>query len=239
MPVHRHKCGFTADVVQREVLETAPWIQIMLMTVPFSDRVCVAGSAGTWLAEFSIHKSRPDWDPQDIDVFMMVDRAEYDLLCETFGDTLAHTLSLSGSAWKTSAHRPYPHILNILYSVDWHGSVVTCPAFSLIHMPTLHRHCDVLARFDIDVCKVAVHKFAGFLGIAMNAVVRQHILHRHMHCVIRKNPSSQGFHYPMQKTLSRISKYVKRGYCFKALQFGPSDSTLKVTDFVGMELARV
>jgi hypothetical protein len=238
MPKHRHKCGFKADVVQREVRETAPWINIMLMTVPFSDRVCVAGSAGTWLAEFSIHKQRPDWDPQDIDVFMMVDRAEYDLLCEAFVDTLAHTLSLSGTAWKTTAHRQYPHILNIQYCVDWHGTVITCPAFSLIHIPILHRPVDVLDKFDIDVCKVSVHEYAGYICISMNSVVRRHILQRRMHCVIRKNPSSQGFHYPMQKTLARISKYVQRGYSFKALQFGPSDSTLKVTDFVGMEMAR-
>ena len=229
--------AFHLNTVEPSIVAAAPWIQIMQQAVPFSPVVCVAGSAGTWLAEFSLLDTRPTWDPNDIDVFCMVrTQSEYESLCNKFLLNLQETLSLTETTWRTNAHRKYPHILNVQCWVEFNGSEVLCPEFSLIHSPILRQPIALMDTFDIDICKVSVH--VRGLGIArrlcfiLHYDVFCHIIHRVMHCIIRKNSSKLNFHYPMQKSLARVSKYVQRGYRFKSLAFVSSDSELNVADFV-------
>jgi hypothetical protein len=209
----------------------------MQQAVPFSPVVCVAGSAGTWLAEFSLHHTRPTWDPNDIDVFLMVrTESEYESLCCDFLINLQETLSLTETTWRTRAYRKHPHILIVQCWVEFNGSEVLCPEFSLIHSPILRQPVVLTDTFDIDICQVCVHRcglgHAGRLCFIAHSDVRKNILHRQMHCVLRKDPSKLNFHYPMQKSLARVSKYVLRGYRFKSLAFVPSDSELNVADFI-------
>ena len=231
---------YQAHGVIPAVVASAPWIRLMQQAVPFSREVCVAGSAGTWLAEYSLHHTRPLWDPNDIDVFIMVEtQSEYETMCWDFLTSLQDTLSLSDALWRTKSHRKYPHILNVRVWVECDGSEVLCPDFSLIHSPILRKPVDLLDTFDIDVCQVSVHGLAGRLCFVAHSDVLSHILIRHLHCVMRKDPSKLNFHYPMQKTLSRVSKYVLRGYRFKSLTFQPSDSNLMVDDFAHVWMPQV
>jgi hypothetical protein len=79
----------------------------MLQFVPFSPAVYVAGSVGTWLAEYDIHRTRPLWDPNDIDVFMMVHSPlEYQALCDKFVASFA-----TSSQSTTSQQVGYPRLV--------------------------------------------------------------------------------------------------------------------------------
>ena len=218
--------------VASETVQAAPWIGWMQQLVPFSPSVCVAGSVGTWLAEYGIHGTRPLWHPSDIDVFVMVPTVrEYEAVCDAFVDSFATTFALTTAATtlRTSVEkRKYPHILIVRWWVIWNGVEVACPEFSLIHSPSKLRSDVLMEQFDIDICKVSVHVEHGRLYYCTNSIVYSHIRQRHMHCVLTQDPS---FHYPMQKTLSRISKYAARGFAFKSLTFAPTFSTLQVADF--------
>ena len=224
-----------ADVTARETLQAAPWICLMQQLVPFSQSVCVAGSVGTWLAEYDIQRTRPLWDPSDIDVFMLGQtRLEYECMCDAFVDSFTITYPLNANAVpiRIAVQRKYHHIRNVQWWVTWNGTEVMCPEFSLIHCPGILCAGDLLDQFDIDICQVAVNVWAGQLGLEMSSEVHSHFHKRHMHGVMRQDPSSAGFHYPMQKTLARIRKYAERGYQFKSLQFMPSNrATLNVADF--------
>jgi hypothetical protein len=226
-----------ADTVIPAILATAPWIRIMQQAVPFSPEVCVAGSVGTWLAEYSLHHTKPSWDPNDIDVFIMVEsQSEYETLCWDFMQNLFEILSSTETFWRTKSHRKYPHIIIVQYWIRRNGSEFVCPEFSLIHSPILRKPVTLMDTFDIDICKVSVHVHVGRLCFMAHSDVRCHILQRDLHCVMRKDPSQLNFHYPMQKTLARVSKYVQRGYRFKSLTFQPSDSDLMVADFADVWL---
>ena len=219
---------------KRDVVQGAPWISLMQQFVPFSQSVCVAGSVGTWLAQYKIHHIRPLWDPSDIDVFVMVPTSQqYISLCDAFLESLCSPIIGAGcaSSVRFSAHRKFSHILNVKWWVTWNGIEVQCPDVSLIHSKTI-LNCDMLLeQFDIDVCKVSVHVEAGDLCLCMSHDVQKHIHDRDMYCVLCYCPTSE-FEYPMQKTFTRVQKYAERGYNFKSLQFVTIHSTLRVADFL-------
>jgi hypothetical protein len=221
-------------VARESVQGAAPWISLMQLFVPFSLSVCVAGSIGTWLAEYKIHHNRPLWDPSDIDVFVMVPTAQqYISLCDAFLESLCSPIIGAGTAStvRTSALRKFSHILNVQWWVTWNGTEVKCPDFSLIHSKSI-LNCDkLLDQFDIDVCKVSVHVVADELCLCMSHDVQAHIRDRDMYCVLWHGPTSE-FDYPMQRTLTRVQKYAERGYNFKSLQFVTIQRTLQVADFV-------
>jgi hypothetical protein len=205
----------------------------MQQAVLFSPKVCVAGSVGTWLAEYcSTPLSRPPWDPHDIDVFLLgLSVAEYEDGCESFLISLGDTLFKTDLPFRTKSHRRFAHVLNVQWWVTWDGIEVMCPEFSIIHSPKLLRPVLLLAEFDIDICQVSVHVAAGLLCIQMTLDVRTSISKREMHCVLRKHTSNSNFHYPMQTTLDRVGKYVDRGYRFMSLAFVATESALNVYDF--------
>jgi hypothetical protein len=215
------------DVVARESLQAASWICYMLRLVPFSPSVYVAGSVGTWLAEYDIHRTRPLWDPNDIDVFMMVHSPlEYHALCDKFVASFATSPTI-----RIAVQRKFNHILNVLWWVTVDGAEIECPEFSLIHVPSILLSTTLVQQFDINICKVAVNIWAGQLSMELSANVYSAIRHRGICAVLRQDPSSSSFHYPMQKTMTRVRKYIERGYIFKSLQFAPTHGTLDVADF--------
>jgi hypothetical protein len=215
------------DVVARESVQDT-WICYMLQFVPFSPAVYVAGSVGTWLAEYDIHRTRPLWDPNDIDVFMMVHSPlEYQALCDKFVASFA-----TSSTIKIAVQRKFNHILNVQWWLTVDGAQIVCPEFSLIHVPSILLPETLVQQFDINICKVAVNVWAGHLSLELSDTVYNAIRHRGICAVLRQDPSSSSFHYPMQKTMARVRKYTERGYQFKSLQFAPSHGlTLDVTVF--------
>ena len=230
LPIARqlYKRVLIVDVVARESVQAAPWICYMLRLVPFSPNVYVAGSVGTWLAEYDIHRTRPLWDPNDIDVFMMVHSPlEYHALCDQFVASFATTPTI-----RIAVHRKYNHILNVRWWITVDGAEFECPEFSLIHVPSILLPETLVQQFDINICKVAVNVWAGHLSLELSDTVHNAIYHRGICAVLRQDPSSSSFHYPMQKTMARVRKYTERGYLFKSLQFAPSHGkTLDVSVF--------
>ena len=215
------------DVVAIESVQAAPWICYMLRLVPFSPTVYVAGSVGTWLAEYDIHRTRPLWDPNDIDVFMMVHSPlEYQALCDKFVAAFPTSPTI-----RIAVQRKYNNIINVQWWITVNGAEIMCPEFSLIHVPSILLPATLVQQFDINICKVAVNVWAGHLSLELSSMVLGAIRHREIFAVLRQDPSSSSFHYPMQKTMARIRKYIERGYQFKSLQFTPSHATLDVNDF--------
>ena len=163
LPIARQliKRVLIVDVVARESVQAAPWICYMLQFVPFSPAVYVAGSVGTWLAEYDIHRTRPLWDPNDIDVFMMVHSPlEYHKLCDQFVASFATTPTI-----RIAVHRKYNHILNVRWWITVDGAQIVCPEFSLIHVPSILLPETLVQQFDINICKVAVNVWAGHLSL--------------------------------------------------------------------------
>jgi len=225
------RCTLLAEIIARESLQAAPWVCYMQQLVPFSQSVCVAGSVGTWLAEYDVHSERPSWDPSDIDVFVMLpSRLAYVALCDAFVDSFACP-PVDHAPIRISVNRPYPHILIVQWWLTCNDVEFRCPDFSFIHSPTILSVDLLLDQFDIDICKVSVRLCADHLCFCLSSVVRSHIFERVMHCVMRQDPSSAAFYYPMQKTLDRVCKYAVRGYKFQSLQFWPSHSYLNVAAF--------
>lgn len=220
------------DVVARERLQAAPWIIWMQQVVPFSMTVCVAGSVGTWLAEYDVHRTRPLWNPSDIDVFVMVNTPmQYESLCTVFVDTFAMRMAQSAGSppCRISVHRKHCHICNVRWWVTWNGTEMMCPEISLIYSPNMQRSYILLEQFDIDICRVEVHVRAGTLCLSLKSDVLAQIRAKRMHCVVTPMHAMSVI-YPLQKTFARIVKYSERGYVWGSLQFLNHSSGLHVAD---------
>ena len=221
------------DVVARERLQAAPWIIWMQEVVPFSMAVCVAGSVGTWLAEYDVHRTRPLWNPSDIDVFVMVNtRMQYESLITVFVDTFAMKMAQTAESppCRLSVHRKNCYICNVQWWVTWNGVELMCPEISLIYSPSIARsHVLLLDQFDIDICRVEVHVRAGTLCLSLRSDVLAHIRAKRMHSVVTQQHAMSVI-YPLQKTMARIVKYTERGYVWGSLQFLNHTSGLHVAD---------
>jgi hypothetical protein len=221
-----------SDVMARDHLQAAPWILWVQHVVPFSTSVCVAGSLGTWLAEYSVHRIRPLWEPSDIDVFVMQQTQEkFKSLCTAYVGTFAMRLAqTTGSApCRVAVQQKYCHIFNVQWWVTWNGNEIKCPDISLIYSPKFKRSRIVVDQFDIDICKIEVRARAGSLCLWLNSDVLAHIRSRRMHCVVRHAQSNVALLYPIQRIVSRIHKYTDRGYVWHSLQFLTHTSALHVS----------
>jgi hypothetical protein len=219
-----------AEIVA-DTFQHAPWVYYMQMLVPFSPSVCVAGSVGTWLAEYDVHGKKPSWDPNDINVFVMVpSRQEYDALCNAFVDSFASP-PVDQAPIRISVAKTQDHILIVKWWLTCNEIEVRCPDFSFIHSPAIHSVECLLGQFDIDVCMVSVRLIGGCLCCGLSAVVRSHIHQRVMHVVMKQDPTCAAFHYPFQKSLNRVTQYSERGFKFESMQFWPSHSVLNVAVF--------
>ena len=196
----------------------------------------VAGSVGTWLAEFGLFKTLPKWQPSDIDVFVML-QSQQDF--ESFLDYVVESFT----PWFASHHRntsvriyvtrKYRHIVNIQWWITCDGTVFMCPEFSFIYCPVAKSEEELLNGFDLDVCKVSVKMNGPSLCVCMSSAVRNSIMDRVMNCVVRQNHHLLPFYFSMQKTVKRIAKYSARGFQFKTLTFKAAlDRVLNIDDFV-------
>ncbi len=185
-----------------------PWFNVVLSVLPLSDAVFVAGSAATWLAEHSIARLRPMWDPPEIYVFVMVRDSA------TFQFIVASVLNCFMTEWLECAtpirFRVMPEYRTVRkIRVHWwltiEGIEYPCPDFWFIHS-TASSERVVLQCFEIDICRVTVCMFCDVICLRMCPTVFQHIKDGHMHCTPRNDRCAE-----------RINRYTSRGYQLSAL----------------------
>jgi hypothetical protein len=207
-----------SDIVAINGLPVAPchsWVSLMEYIIPFSDNVFVAGSTGTWLAEFGLHRVQPSWNPSDIDVFMIrTGPLEFEARVIAVEVELATWSALSWPI-RTNVIRKHKNMVN----VQWWISGQKCPTLSFINCINA-ADCadDIMNAFDIDICRVSVNVEQGELIVRMSKEVRQHIQDHVMNCVL--NHGSRFFEqlYPMlEKSIDRVEKYTDRGYRLQSL----------------------
>ena len=192
------------------------WVSLMPIIIPFSDKVFVAGSTGTWLAEFGLHRQRPRWVPNDIDVFMMQSQPrEFAARVAAVAGELARW---GDDAWpiRTRVFYKHPHMINI----HWWVSGLPSPTLSFINCNSeVESSDDILNGFDIDICRVAVFKEAGEMCVRLHASVRDNIQQRVMHCDLHQGSLLSAIMNPMAISIDRIEKYSARGYRLQKLSF--------------------
>ena len=176
------------------------WVHV-LDNITLSDKVFVAGSAATWLAERSLCRSIPLWSPNDIDVFMCQIPSKY----ETCVSTFQKLYNLSSDA--IVRHRD---IADITLSSGLIESFIRCPVNWGAQ--------DVISQFDINICTPFVVREADGIWVSMTIEVAASIREREMRCTVRKR-NALFMQYPLQKSLHRMRKYAARGYTFGALIF--------------------
>jgi hypothetical protein len=217
-----------SDIVPIIGIPAAPWVSLMEYVIPFSDNVFVAGSAATWLAGIGVHRLRPQWEPTDIDVFMIhTEPLEFAARVDA---AIAELKSWSEDNWpvRSRMYRKHPHIVNI----DWWISDVQCPTLSFINcIRDVDSSDDVLNGFDIDICRVTINKVAGEMCVNLNSAVRRNIQNHVMHCVLKQGSLLSEIHYPMSRSIDRIEKYSERGYRLQSLTF-ESDSQIRIDKIV-------
>jgi hypothetical protein len=190
-----------------------PWFNVMLSVLPLTDAVFVAGSAATWMAEHSIARLRPMWDPTEIYVFVMVRKSA------TFYFVVTSVLNRFMTEWLECAtpirFRVMPDSTVRKIRVHWwltiEGTEYPCPDFWFIHS-TASSERDVLRCFEIDICRVTVGMFCDVMCLRMCPTVFQHIKDGHMHC----NPRND-------RCAERINRYTSRGYQLSALTMAVSE----------------
>jgi len=218
-PHHQIQLQLVSSVSKRIL-----WVQMMQQIVPFASNVFVAGSAATWLSEYSIHQMRPSWSPSDVDIFVLHNsEAEFLLLVDSVVALLLVWIkheSDPGLAIQFHVIRKHPHIIEIMW---WNTAIGTGhqhPLFSFINCSNITSEEDVLDGFDIDICKVSLNWDGRQLRLRMSQVVHDSLINRCFHCVVQQRCRIP-FYCPMQKTITRVLKYYRRGYNFKSIIFLP------------------
>jgi hypothetical protein len=208
--------------IKARVLADFSWVHV-LINLPLSDKIFVAGSAATWLAERTLCRSTPLWSPNDIDVFMCLSPSMYDTQVSAFqklynlsSDAISRRLDIA------DLMIPSGQIVSFIRcSVDWGAQ-------------------EVISQFDINICTPFIVREADGIWVSMTMEVAASIREREMRCTIRKR-NALFLQYPLQKSLNRMRKYVARGYTFVALIFESTshmdfpehdaEVELKISDF--------
>jgi hypothetical protein len=120
--------------IKARVLADFSWVHV-LINLPLSDKIFVAGSAATWLAERTLCRSTPLWSPNDIDVFMCLSPSMYDTQVSAFqklynlsSDAISRRLDIA------DLMIPSGQIVSFIRcSVDWGAQ-------------------EVISQFDINIC---------------------------------------------------------------------------------------
>lgn len=196
----------------------APWLDLV-RTIPFSATVFVAGSAATWLAEWMLTETPPVWSPGDVDIFVLHDEVRFNAIVSAY---ITRNCGLVGSSIVTRHN-----IVDIKVN-----SLLSEPVISFVRCCESKSAGEVVAGFDIDVCKVCLGFIQGHLSISMQPDVARSIELRRMRCIVHR--CSFNIHYPLSKTILRVQKYRARGFRFASLTFISScnSSELNVTDFI-------
>jgi hypothetical protein len=201
------------------------WTDVLLQ-IPLTDRSFISGSAATWMAEHSMMRSEPIWSPNDIDVFVCLPTNDFEVLVAAF-------MNIHIDADCKIRRIGLQHIINV--TIPGYSA-----AMSFIRCPAAATSQDIVQQFDIDVCTPIVTHKDGKLWVRMTTDVAASIRERKMHCNMRKR-HSKFMHYPLQRTLHRVGKYVARGYFFASMTFYSSthldfpehdtNCTLNISDF--------
>jgi hypothetical protein len=209
--------------IKTRVTADFSWVHV-LVNITLSDKIFVAGSAATWLAERSLCSSTPLWSPNDIDVFMCLTPSDY----ETCVSEFQKLYNLSSDAVVRRRD-----IVDLTLSSGLIVSFIRCP----INWGAQ----EVISQFDINICTpIIVREADNGIWVSMSMEVAAGIREREMRCTVRKR-NALFMQYPLQKSLHRMRKYAARGYSFGALIFEATshrdfpdrdaDSELKISDF--------
>ena len=193
------------DVIMRVDTGSLAWKQIVL-AIPLSEHVFIAGGAATWLAERAIFGTDPEWTPDDIDVFIC---QREDMFVTIVNALLQSYINLTGA-----------FVVRRLGIID--VKMVNHPHLSFIRCDSKAVARTVVAQFDIDICRPVVMKSDGDVIVTMTADVVFSIRNKHMHGNIPKKQPLPLMQYPLAKTLHRLSKYQSRGYDLVSLTFHSS-----------------
>lgn len=200
-PTTDSRTGNNDDCMLIVDTEGLSWKSI-LMAIPMSEQVFIAGGAATWLTERASIGADPEWTPTDIDVFVcqrddvFVTIVNALLLCHI---DLRHAQVKRGNG-----------IIDVQLTNRPHLSFIRCDVN--VHART------VVSQFDIDICQPIVMKRNGEIVLLMSGEILAGIRDRCMHCTVaKKKPSAMS--YPFAKTLSRLSKYQTRGYNLASMTF--------------------
>ncbi len=203
LAIHLRSRSATADdeVTMRVDTDNLAWRQILL-AIPLSEHMFIAGGAATWLAERATFRTDPDWTPDDVDVF----------ICQREDMFVTIVLALMQSY----INIPGAYVVRRLGIID--VKMVNNPHLSFIRCAANANARAVVAQFDIDICRPIVMKSEGEIVVKMTADVEAGIRNRHMqgHIPKQQQPMLQ---YPLAKTLHRLSKYQSRGYNLVSLTF--------------------
>ncbi len=195
----------------------------ILRCFPFSDKLFIAGSAATWLAERAMFGCDPAWLPGDIDVFI----CQPNLLF----------LSIVNAVIKRHFDTDSCTVVRRLSIIDI--KTMHQPNWSFIRCDASLNAATVVAQFDIDICRPIVMCVDGNVTVTMTTDVAANIHKRLMHCDVTK---SRQFcmQYPLSRSFCRLSKYETRGYSLLSLtfyslmhvDFPDKESVLHSTDFL-------
>lgn len=186
--------------IKARVIADFGWVHV-LDNIPLSDKIFVAGSAATWLAERTLCRSTPQWSPNDIDIFMCMIPSKY----ETYVTAFQKLYNLSSDA--------IVRRLDIADLTLSSGLIV-----SFIRCPVNWGAQEVTSQFDINICTPFIVREPDGLWVRMTMEVAASIRERRMRCTVRKR-NALFMQYPLQKSLHRMRKYAARGYTFGALIF--------------------
>ena len=174
----------------------------LLSFIPFSDKIFIAGSAATWLSERAVFGCDPDWSPGDIDVFI----CHNDFLFVSIVNALI------------IRHFCTDGFIVVRRCGIIDVKVMSHPNLSFIRCNASLNARAVVDQFDIDVCRPIVVCVDGNVTVTMTSDVAANIKNRHMRGDIKK--SRQFFmHYPLSRSLHRLSKYQTRGYSLVSMTF--------------------
>ena len=193
----------------------APWLDLV-RSIPFSPQVFVAGSAATWLAEMVLLETLPVWSPGDIDIFVLHDADRFQAIVDEY---ITRHCSVVGSS---IVYRQ--NIVDI--KVNSH---ISEPVISFVRCLDAESPSQLVAGFDVDICKVCLAFIKGRLSLSLQSDVAASIVHRRMRVVVNKS-AFKPLHYPLSRTIMRVQKYRARGYLFQSLTFSSFDPAVTELD---------
>ena len=150
-----------------ELILDSPW-QRLLHHIPFSRNVCVAGSVGTWFAHLALTGVLPLWSPSDIDVFV---------LTKSDSDFAQLVLSVAQNVFaKSDTVQSLLRVEAALAGtrkrvIDLHVEANVVLSFIQVTFDVSEDYwVEYLMRsFDINVCKVALHRRIAVVHTATEA----------------------------------------------------------------------
>ena len=195
----------------------------LLQFIPFSDTVCVAGSVGTWFAQWNVTSEVPMWIPGDIDVFV---RAE----SPAFTSTVLAVARAIMEARRVplSKHDQFLDAVTLAAKRDIVDMKIGNVTLSFIRVHSdkpIYDDVDqwvsqLLREFDINVCKVALHRLNGSYRIECDGCILNQIRSGVMVAMMQPSCHHWNRIYNLRvRSFKRLKKYEDRGFRLKSIMF--------------------